>query len=71
VELQDLAQKAYVSPFNFARIYIGLGETDKAFHWLETVVEEHDSMACLLPVIPFLNPSAPTRATAPAAQDES
>jgi tetratricopeptide (TPR) repeat protein len=55
-ELQDLAQKAYVSPFQFARIYIGLGEIDRALDWLETAVEEHDSMVFLLPVLPLPDP---------------
>jgi tetratricopeptide (TPR) repeat protein len=41
-ELQDLAQKAYVPPSPFALIYLGLGETDQAFDWLEKTVDEHD-----------------------------
>jgi eukaryotic-like serine/threonine-protein kinase len=44
-ELQNLAQKAYVSPSSFAMIYIGLGEIDKAFDYLEAAVDEHDQWA--------------------------
>ncbi len=29
------ARKSYVAPYNIAAIYAGLGDTDKAFEWLE------------------------------------
>jgi adenylate cyclase len=40
VELQELAKSKYVSSFQIAAIYAGLGEKDRAFAWLEKAYEE-------------------------------
>ena len=40
-EQQRLAKQRYVSPYNFAIIYTGLGDKDRAFEWLTKCVEEH------------------------------
>jgi adenylate cyclase len=40
VELQELAKSKYVSSFQVAAIYAGLGEKDRAFVWLEKAYEE-------------------------------
>jgi hypothetical protein len=55
-ELQDLAQKAYVPPSSFVLIYLGLGEMDQCFDWIEKAVEERDSMIFILPVHPLADP---------------
>jgi serine/threonine-protein kinase len=39
-ELQELAKTKYVSSFQIAAIYAGLGEKDQAFAWLEKAQEE-------------------------------
>ncbi len=39
-ELQQLAKSKYVSSFQIAAIYAGLGEKDQAFAWLEKAYEE-------------------------------
>ncbi|MEP6550940.1 MAG: tetratricopeptide repeat protein, partial [Gemmatimonadales bacterium] len=39
-ELEERAQTAYVSPYHFAYVYTGLGETDRAMDWLERAVAE-------------------------------
>lgn len=39
-ELQELSRKYYVSSFWIANIYMGLGDNDKAFEWLEKAYEE-------------------------------
>jgi hypothetical protein len=54
--LQSLAQRAYVSSFHFGLIYLGLGDMDKCFDWLEKAAEERDSMIFMLPVNPLLDP---------------
>jgi TolB-like protein/Tfp pilus assembly protein PilF len=43
-ELQERAQKEYISFWSFAVIYSGLGEMDKAFDWFEKAVDEHDPL---------------------------
>jgi Tfp pilus assembly protein PilF len=43
-ELQERAQKEYMSFWSFAVIYSGLGEMDKAFDWFEKAVDEHDPL---------------------------
>jgi TolB-like protein len=37
---KELAKHRYVSPYNFAIIYTGLGDKDQAFAWLSKCVEE-------------------------------
>jgi len=39
-ELQDTARRKYVSPYDLATIYAGLGEREQALAWLEKAYEE-------------------------------
>ncbi len=39
-EQKRLAAQGYISPYNFAIIYTGLGDKDKAFEWLEKGYEQ-------------------------------
>ena len=39
-ELEERARAAYVSPYHFAYVYIGLGDYDTAMDWLERAVAE-------------------------------
>ena len=55
-ESQDLSQKGYVSPWSFGAIYLGLGEIDRCFDWLEKAVDEHDPMILHFPVAPGYDP---------------
>jgi tetratricopeptide (TPR) repeat protein len=41
-DLQEQSKKGYVAPSNFAKIYIGLGDKDQAFAWLEKGYQQHD-----------------------------
>jgi len=41
-DLQEQSTKGYVAPTNFAKVYIGLGDKDQAFAWLEKGYQEHD-----------------------------
>ena len=55
-ELDDLKrQKRYVSSFSQATIYIGLGEIDLAFKWLERAYEERLWYLALLAVDPMFD----------------
>jgi serine/threonine-protein kinase len=38
--LEKAAEENYISPVNRAKIYLGLGDTDKVFEWLEQGFEE-------------------------------
>jgi TolB-like protein/DNA-binding winged helix-turn-helix (wHTH) protein/Tfp pilus assembly protein PilF len=40
-ELQELSKQRYVAPFNFALIYVGLGDKEQAFAWLEKAYQEY------------------------------
>ena len=55
-ELQDLAQKTYVPPSYIAYIYLGLGEMDKCFDWLEKSVERQDFTIFILSWFPIFDP---------------
>jgi TolB-like protein/Flp pilus assembly protein TadD len=39
-ELAAMAQRRYVSPFDTALVYMGLGEKDRAFEWLDKALAE-------------------------------
>jgi tetratricopeptide (TPR) repeat protein len=39
-EQKRLAKQGYISPYNFAIIYTGLGDKDRAFEWLEKGYEQ-------------------------------
>jgi non-specific serine/threonine protein kinase len=55
-ELQDLAQKAYVQPFSFMHLYLGLGEIDGCFDCFEKAVDEHDSIILHVHLDPTFDP---------------
>ena len=44
-ELEARAQTGYVSPYHFAYVYTGLGESDRAMDWLERAVAERTGPA--------------------------
>jgi tetratricopeptide (TPR) repeat protein len=54
-ELMALSQQKYVSPTNFAIVYIGLGEKDQAFAWLERAYEERSTFLTELKVEPMFD----------------
>ncbi|MBN1569388.1 MAG: protein kinase [Acidobacteria bacterium] len=58
-ELHGIARTAYVSPWGFAWIYLGLGEADQCFEWLNKAVEEREGMALFLHLYPFMDPLRP------------
>lgn len=41
-EMLALRKDRYVSPYNVALVYAGLGETESAMHWLEQAFEDRD-----------------------------
>jgi DNA-binding winged helix-turn-helix (wHTH) protein/TolB-like protein/Tfp pilus assembly protein PilF len=51
-DLQQLQSQRYVSPYTVAAIYVGLGDQDQAFKWLEKAVEERDIWLMNLKVDP-------------------
>ena len=40
--LHDQSQNGFVAPTNFAKVYIGLGDKDQAFAWLEKGYQQRD-----------------------------
>ncbi|MEP6922088.1 MAG: tetratricopeptide repeat protein [bacterium] len=55
-ELQDRAKRQYVPPYDIALIYVGLGEKDKAFAWLEKAYADHSTEMIYFKVEPMLAP---------------
>ena len=53
--LQEMAKERYVSAYQFAMIYLGLGETDKAVEWLEKAFEERSGFMPFLKVEPMFD----------------
>jgi TolB-like protein/DNA-binding winged helix-turn-helix (wHTH) protein/Tfp pilus assembly protein PilF len=53
-DLQELAKQPgrYVSPFEFALVYMGLGEKDQAFEWLNKTCDENPYRMSFLKVNP-------------------
>ena len=54
-ELQIAARNSYVPAWSFAVIYMGLGETEKAFDWFDKAVEEHSPLILSSSFYMFLN----------------
>ena len=55
-ELQERAKRQYVPPYDIALIYVGLGEKDKAFAWLEKAYNDHSTEMIYFKVDPMLTP---------------
>jgi tetratricopeptide (TPR) repeat protein len=51
-ELQERSKRSYVAPFHFAMVYIGLGDKDPAFAWLEKAYEARSWYLTWLKVAP-------------------
>ncbi len=54
-ELLKSSSERYVSAYNIALIYNGLGERDKAFEWLERGFQQRDQRMVFLKVEPKWN----------------
>ena len=54
-ELKGRTQESYVSPFDLALIYAGLGEKEEALRWLEKAYEERNQWLTWLKVEPRLD----------------
>src|SRR5207237_1166015 len=52
----ELSRQRRVDPCAFAIIYVGLGETDKAFEWLEKAYQERSEWLLGLKVEPLYDP---------------
>jgi TolB-like protein/Flp pilus assembly protein TadD len=55
-ELKELTRQRYVSSYYFAIIYLGLGELDRAFDYLELAYEERSGFMAFIKVEPMLDP---------------
>jgi DNA-binding winged helix-turn-helix (wHTH) protein/TolB-like protein len=55
-KLTLLPKQKYISPFSIAEIYIGLGEKDRAFEWLEKAYEDRTWLLRILNVEPIFDP---------------
>ncbi|MFQ5778951.1 MAG: protein kinase [Terriglobia bacterium] len=54
-ELEELSTRRYVDPFWIAGIYAGLGDKDRAFHWLRKAYEQHSTSMVFLKTLPELD----------------
>ena len=55
LRLDDLSRQRYVSAYDKAIIYIGLGEIDQSLEWLQRAYQEHSSWLAYLKVEPRLD----------------
>jgi serine/threonine protein kinase/tetratricopeptide (TPR) repeat protein len=58
-DLREQSKNTYVAPTNFAKIYIGLGDKNQAFAWLEKGFEQHDFWLTCLKGEPIFDPLRP------------
>ena len=54
-ELTKLTEQKYVSPYFFAGIHVGLGETDRALEYLEKSYEDHSHWLIYLHIDPSMD----------------
>jgi len=55
-ELKEREQTSYVPPAAFVHAYLGLGDNDEAFAWLERAYQEQSSILIYLKVFPLFDP---------------
>jgi hypothetical protein len=55
-DLKEQAKQRYIPSYYFAIIYLGLGEPDQVFAWLERAFEERSGFLAYLKVEPMLDP---------------
>lgn len=55
-QLLDSAKKRYVSSYDIASVYCGLGDMEQALSWLEKALEEHAFLLSYLNVDPLMDP---------------
>jgi TolB-like protein/Tfp pilus assembly protein PilF len=55
-ELLQLEKQRYVSPMAFVYVYIGLGDKDRAFAWLEKAYQERSNHIAFFKVSPTVDP---------------
>jgi TolB-like protein/DNA-binding winged helix-turn-helix (wHTH) protein/Flp pilus assembly protein TadD len=58
-ELSELRGRRYVTPAAFWNVYVGLGDTEQAFAWLEEAYREGSPSIAWLKVFPILDPLRP------------
>jgi len=54
--LKVAAERRYISPYSIAVIYLGLGDKEQAFAWLNRAYQERDNWLNYLKVEPRLDP---------------
>jgi serine/threonine protein kinase/tetratricopeptide (TPR) repeat protein len=54
--LREMSKAEYVAPLNFAKVYIGLGDKDQAFAWLEKGYQQRDFWLLFLKGEPTFDP---------------
>jgi TolB-like protein/DNA-binding winged helix-turn-helix (wHTH) protein/Tfp pilus assembly protein PilF len=55
-ELLELNKRRYVTPVALVNVYIGLGDKNQAFVWLEKAFEERSNYLAYLKVFPLVDP---------------
>jgi hypothetical protein len=54
-ELLKTSEQSYVSAYDIAVLYAGLGETEQAFHWLDKAMAQRPFWLCWLKLDPRLD----------------
>ena len=52
-QVNAAAEKSYVAPITWVMLYLGMGEIDSAFEWLDKAAVAHDPLLCYLKVGPI------------------
>jgi eukaryotic-like serine/threonine-protein kinase len=55
-DLNEAAKQAYVAPISWVMLYLGVGDVENAFEWLEKAAEARDVLLCYLKVGPIYDP---------------
>ena len=51
-----MAETGYVPPSAFAWIYLGLGDVDRAFEWLDRAIDARDQLMMPIKSCPIFDP---------------
>ena len=55
-QMNEISKRRYVPAYIFALVYVGLGNKDQAFQWLEKSYQEREAKLCFFKIDPIMEP---------------
>ncbi len=53
-QMDEISKRRYVPAYVFASVYVGLGNKDQAFQWLEKSYQDREARLCFFKIDPLM-----------------